>query len=109
MNNRSLKKSFDLYNNLYFDDKLPSTTIVVFGKTTHNADGNYRTKENKIVIHPDLKEHDVLCSICLLHEMGHCKLVHYVGGTMSDDPNHGMIYQAELYRLFMLGAYDGLL
>jgi hypothetical protein len=110
MDDRKLKKLFDSLNQNYFDDKIPPSTQVVFGKTTKNADGNYRPIENKIVIHSSLKKHDILTTICVLHEMAHAKLnAVYVGGNYSDDPHHGMIYQAELVRLFNAGAYDGLL
>jgi hypothetical protein len=111
MTDRGLRKYFRVYNESYFDNKLLSSTIVEFGKTVKNSDGNYRSKENRIVINQDIMEHDVLVCICLLHEMAHAKLylTAYCGGANNDDPHHGMLYQAELVRLFNAGAYDGLL
>lgn len=110
MNNRQLKNRFLAYNIKYFDGKLLNSTVVVFGKTRLNADGNYDFNENKVTISQALQDHDALALICLLHEMAHAKLrPTYVGEVGSKDPDHGMIYQAELVRLFHAGAYDGLL
>jgi hypothetical protein len=104
-----LQKSFDVYNKRYHNNEIPPTKVI-FGKTTRGADGNYIPARALIVIDEDLKGHEALCMICLHHEMAHAKLeATYRGGTTTEDPHHGMIYQAELVRLFHAGAYDGLL
>jgi hypothetical protein len=105
-----LKKSFDLYNDWYFDNRIPANTVVEFGKTARDSDGTFKFATGKITINEKLKGRNNLVLICLLHEMAHARLQHtYIGGTLGDDPHHGMIYQAELVRLFNAGAYDGLL
>ncbi len=105
-----LRKFFTTYNDMYFDNKVPQNTQVTFGKTTRGSDGNFLRKEGKIVIDVSIYDHDSLALICLLHEMIHAKLEStYVGGASSEDGIHGMIYQAEIVRLFHAGAYDGLL
>jgi hypothetical protein len=50
-----------------------------------------------------------IACILLIHEMAHAVLEGIYFGHPSHNPGHGMIYQAELYRLFLAGAYDGLL
>ena len=110
MNNAELKEYFRVYNERYFDDKLNSNTKTTFGKTKKRIDGYCHLSENRIVINENLRQHDVLTLICLLHEMAHIKLGStYVGGIFFEDADHGMLYQAELVRLIHAGAYDGLL
>ena len=110
MKETKLQKAFEGLNSHYFDGKVPISTKVVFGEPTRNADAHYDKKRNEIVINKVIRDHDTLVLICLLHEMIHAKLEStYVGSASSDDPFHGMIYQAEIVRLFNAGAYDGLL
>lgn len=108
---RWLKNSYSIYNEKYFDGVLSPSIKVYFGATANNHDAHWEPSTREIVVNKSLRTHDSLALICLLHEMCHSKmdLEGYVGGTTTDDPHHGMRYQAELDRLYRVGAYDGLL
>ena len=105
-----LKDVYKNFNTRYHDDKLPDV-VVRFGTPKKDADAHWDQSTREIVVNENLKGHDTLCYICMHHEMAHVKLdaEGYKGGAVSDDPFHGMRYQAELDRLYKTGAYDGLL
>lgn len=106
-----LKKSFDIYNERYHNCALSSSITVRFGQTMNAHDAHWDPAAREIVVNKTLETHDSLALICLHHEMAHAKLDldGYVGGTVDKDPHHGMRFQAELDRLYKMGAYDGLL
>src|SRR5271157_5675536 len=105
-----LKKVYQNFNTRYHEDKLPDVAVR-FGNPKKDADAHWDQTRREIVVNKYLMGHDVLCYICMHHEMAHVKLdeAGYVGGAITDDPHHGAQYQVELDRLYKLGAYDGLL
>jgi hypothetical protein len=110
MTGAKLKWYFEGYNVQFFQDKIPPSTLVFFVKNLRQGrekcDGKYSFTTKSIKIDEGLREHENLVVICLIHEMAHA-YIDVKNGNGFDD--HGMIFQAELYRLFMAGAYDGLL
>ena len=108
--NEWLKKSFDLFNNRYFFGRLVSTKVE-YGTPQEGADAHWDGQSRTIIVDKNLRTHDSLAMICLLHEMAHAYLDmdEYEGGTTTKDRFHGMRYQAEIWRLIQAGAYDGLL
>jgi hypothetical protein len=108
--NRWLQGSFDLFNRKYFFGRLIAIECT-YGKPVKGADAHWELRDRTIVIDKDLRTHDSLALICLLHEMAHAylELDEYEGGTTVKDNYHGMRYQAEIWRLIQMGGYDGLL
>lgn len=106
-----LAKSYNRFNSRYYNNMLPSNVTVRFGTPLTGSDAHWDPIAREIVVNSTLRSHDTLVLICLHHEMVHIKMhtEGYVGGTTVEDPHHGMRYQAELDRLYKLGAYDGLL
>lgn len=51
----------------------------------------------------------IVSSILVLHEMAHAALDRTYVGYPGKNEAHGMVYQAELWRLIHAGAYDDLL
>jgi hypothetical protein len=51
----------------------------------------------------------VVSNILMLHEMAHAALDKVYVGYPGRNEAHGMVYQAELWRLIHTGAYDDLL
>lgn len=102
LSHTKLRRAFLKYNELYFDNKLPLDTDVLFrpldGK---HACCDFTDRENHII------EVDTMRAICrtlwkqaLLHEMAHIS---------SGDCTHGRRWQAEIDRLYTVGAFKGLL
>ena len=110
MKDSKLRQYFNNYNTQFFQDKLPSTTPLFFVKNLkrgrERCDAMYSSTTGSIKIDESLRDHENLAVICLVHEMAHAYL--YIKGCSEFD-DHGMIYQAELVRLFNAGCYDGLL
>jgi hypothetical protein len=110
MKDSKLKWYFNSYNLQFFQGKIPPTTPVFFVKNLKmrriKCDGVYSSLTGSIKIHESLREHENLVVICLIHEMAHAYLD---GKDCRGFDDHGMMYQAELVRLFNAGAYDGLL
>ena len=106
-----LRGSYDIFNDKYYDNKLPEDIKVFYGTPVDSDDAHWDPVKREIVVNKDLRTHDSLALICLLHEMAHVKMDEecYIGGTTLKDPHHGMRYQAEIDRLYKVGAYDGLL
>jgi len=75
----------------------------------HEADAAWRPAVNEIWIDSTYGRSESIACLLLLHEMAHAALESTYVGHPTHNPGHGMIYQAELFRLFMAGAYDGLL
>jgi hypothetical protein len=110
MKDSKLRWYFHNYNMQFFQGKLPPSTPVFFVKNLKRCrtkcDGLYSSDTGAIKIEETLQDHESLAVICLIHEMAHAYV--YINGCNAFD-DHGMIYQAELYRLFHAGAYDSLL
>jgi hypothetical protein len=105
-----LRWYFHNYNIQFFQGKIPPSTPVFFVKNLKRGrtrcDGLHEGVTGSIKIDESLREHESLAVIVLIHEMAHAYLD--IKGC-SDFDDHGMIYQAELVRLFNAGGYTGLL
>lgn len=106
--NRWLRRMFRNYNATYFDDRLEEPKVVTFGPMEgkeKNASGwshKPPQAEAEIRIDENLIEYRRAVEIILIHEMAHL-------ATWGYHSPHGMLFQAELHRLYMMGAYEGLL
>lgn len=103
--NYRLRKSFDDNNELFFNNQLERPTILEYrrlrdaaGETTYLDDGM-----TSLVIHEDLIKFERLTEIVLLHEMAH------IANGRNYKPDHGLLHDAELHRLYLSGAYADLL
>jgi hypothetical protein len=107
---------FDSLRETFFDNRIapgvevrfvPSKQLKVDKKNGSDAVWNPGTRE----IHIDemYARSEPMTAILLIHEMAHAALEPTYVGQSSGEGAHGMIYQAELVRLFNAGAYDGLL
>ena len=102
---------------VFFENKLPRYVKVRFVPEKmlkgvnkhHEADAAWRPAVGEIWIDEIYRRSESISCQLLLHEMAHVKLEGTYFGHPSKNPGHGMIYQAEIFRLFMAGAYDGLL
>lgn len=104
--NRRLRKAFNSLNKLYFKKSLKPPRFLEYGELSRSIDGLQMFLEDgssHIEINKNMigKERHVL--LTLLHEM-----VHQKNGP-NYKPEHGMLFDAEIHRLYMAGAYDGLL
>lgn len=103
-----LQKEFDYVNKTYFDGKLPPVPVkwgnLIGGRKA--ADGCIES-DGTIVIDNLLKYRPRLAAITVRHEMVHLSLPEYFGCI--PDKDHGMLFQAGIFRLINMGAYDGLL
>lgn len=108
-----LQQRMDIYNREYFNSAIPSDIKTRFGKTDKHHDAHYNFKRREIMIAKELNGHDTAVLIALLHEMAHAALEkHGYVGTAHEPSQvslHGMLFQAEIVRLFNTGAYDSLL
>jgi len=103
---KKLQKQFDELNERFFGYRLEAITVQ-FAKISPDGLFNMRTKEIKL--NDGLRKFPVLGLTVLLHEMAHADLdLHGYRGYLRDG-GHGMLFQAELNRLYQAGAYDGLL
>jgi SprT-like family protein len=104
---KQLQKEFDELNERFFDYRL--TAIKIGFKKMIKTDGAFNCIDKEIKINDGLRNFPVLTSIVLLHEMAHADLDLRGYKGYQSDGGHGMVYQAELDRLYKAGAYDGLL
>ena len=117
LTNEDLAVLFTGFNQTFFDSRINRTVKVRFvssGKLRlinrrHDIDAVRCPTTNEILIDRIYARSESIACILLLHEMAHAALESTYVGHPTNNPGHGMIYQAELYRLFMAGAYDGLL
>jgi len=117
MTDSDMNLLFEGFNETFFASRLPSYIRVKFKSPKylkkinphHEADAAWRPKLGEIWIDSTYARSESISCIMLLHEMAHAALEGVYVGHPSKNPGHGMIYQAELYRLFLAGAYDGLL
>lgn len=101
-----LQYEFDKLNERFFDNRL----VHIWARFEDiRPDGMYSVITKEIVIDSKLRQHFSLVCIVLLHEMAHANLDCLGYRGYLEDGGHGMVYQAELARLFQAGAYDGLL
>lgn len=102
-----LRRRFRFYNKKFFDNSIEEPEIIVFiPLLKEKCDGYTRwlsQHPTRLEIDDSLRNHPCLTNIVILHEMAHLKL----GPSYLED--HGMLYGAEIVRLFNAGAYEGLL
>lgn len=93
----SLKRIFNRYNRLYFNNELSATTAIVW-KPLNGKNGE--TDCETIWLDPSLAMFPRFLRIVLLHEMAHVKHRRAM---------HGKVWQAEIDRLYSLGAFRDLI
>ena len=111
LDNVWLQRKFDDFNEAYFYGRISKEYKVVFGNTKkEDNNGTCDTNARVITLDQDLQKIGCQRHIMtdLLHEMVHAYLGDdYIGHEK--DRFHGMRFKAELWRLIMIGAFDGLL
>ena len=103
---KELQSTFRIYNERFFDGKLPDDYVVRFERM-RDDDGQHLPGPREILINADFRNHPDIAIFILLHEMVHAALPDYIG--QKSDEHHGMQFQAKVWELIKLGAYDGLL
>jgi hypothetical protein len=117
MTDKDMTLMYRGFNEVFFDNRLPRYVKVRFVPEQmlrnvnkhHEADAAWRPALGEIWIDQVYARSESIALILLLHEMAHVKLEGTYFGHPSKNPGHGMIFQAEIFRLIMAGAYDGLL
>jgi hypothetical protein len=117
MDDSDLQWNYQMYRRKYWAKYhlwIPEEIEVVFGKFK-NVVFRARTPKpiavclpNRIIIAPSLRSLYFAAHITLLHEMAHL----YIGfskGWKGRSNNHGKLFQAEIDRLWSLGAFRKLI
>jgi hypothetical protein len=80
-------------------------------RSTHEdgADAMWCPMIGEIWVDEAYKRSQAVSTLLLIHEMAHAALQDSYVGYPGNNQGHGMIYQAELYRLFHAGAFDDIL
>lgn len=115
--NRLLANMAENFNHHFFGSRLSPGLMVQFSsqKVLRNRQAFFDPVTNAIHIHEALADFHGLAALTLLHELIHADLQESYRGQITNfceseqDSYHGMIFQAEIVRLFKAGAYDGLL
>lgn len=96
----SLKRLYNKYNRLYFEGSLPNA--VVWWEPVASAYANCTFEDDvwKIRINPALYGWTAAAKMALLHEMAHVKL--------HPDASHSDTFNAEMLRLAVAGAFNGI-
>jgi predicted SprT family Zn-dependent metalloprotease len=108
VSDRQLKHWYDKYNKLWFNNDLPSHTVLFWEPLPKDA-GNtcpvYEVDHGQflIKIDPSLKGVPCYFKITLLHEMTHLKL-----WPKYPRSKHGKVFQNEMQRLANDGAFKQL-
>lgn len=113
----NLRILFNGFNSAFFNGRLNPCIKVRLVSTArlrhvnkhHEADAMWRPQLDEIWLDKRYARSESYMCILLLHEMAHAALEATYIGHPCINPGHGMIFQAELYRLFHAGAYDGML
>ena len=97
---------YDIFNELYFGNKLPTVRVGFFTKKDDTSYGfTLRVKGARfpsyICLNPYFTEWGKTLRATLLHEMVHVKLMNRGG--------HGPKFKKEMRRLILIGAFDDLL
>jgi len=110
INNKWLSKEFHNLNKMFFDSKIIGVTVKFGNLSPTGASGVWRRHSRTIVICNKARAtaDESYVAIVLLHEMAHAYLDNDYKGYPKDG-GHGSRFQAEMWRLIMAGAYDGLL
>jgi len=111
MTDQKLWKEFHHLNSRFFHDKIVLKEIgyLPTKKMPKNANGFYDGHNKWIFLDSRLQDFPVLTCMILIHEMAHAYLDLQDYKGYPADAGHGMMFQAELTRLFKEGAYDGIL
>ena len=116
LNDSKLQYMFNCLNDTFFKGRIAPGVRALFVPTRllkrskkNAVDARWLSDIREIHIDAVYARSEPMSAILLLHEMAHAALDGTYIGQATDDPGHGMIYQAELVRLFNAGAYDGLL
>lgn len=103
---KRLKRLYLKYNRLYWDNLLPLDTLIGYDEgTTNCAEVNVLEHEEGkkvFVVHLNPKEIHSLTDRCmhLLHECCHIRLYPVL--------HHGKVFQEEMIRIAVRGAFKGL-
>jgi hypothetical protein len=103
---KKLRQEFDKIDERFFDNRLDLINVQFKDIA---PDGMYNMNTGEITIDSKLRKHLTLVLIVLLHEMAHASLDLQGYRGYREDDGHGMLFQAELDRLYRAGAFDGLL
>lgn len=104
--NRRLRRAFNSLNKLYFNGDLRPPAILEYARLMPKALGEQKflnDGSSQILIDECLIPMERSTTLTLLHEM-----IHQKNGP-DYKPEHGMLFDAETHRLYMMGAYNGLL
>ena len=102
--NRDLRSLYSRFNALWFNDKLPSDTIVKWASRPTSAMGTYNMVGGTPVIEldPSIKTLPRVIEWVMLHEQCHALIAN------SERSDHGPKWKAAISRLVRRGAYAGL-
>jgi len=106
VSNKQLREIFIHLNKKYFNGALPIPGVLKFVDLEDEGDEGICTSD-EILISKSLQDHPDYAWLTLLHEMVHWKLRAY--GRDYGDDSHGYNFKREIFRLWDLGAYEGLL
>ncbi len=117
MTEKDMDILFEGFNESFFDNKICPPVKIRFVtekamrkvNSREAADAAWRPRLNEIWIDKSYRRSESICCLLLLHEMAHAALESTYVGHPGHHRGHGMIFQAELYRLIRAGAYDGVL
>jgi hypothetical protein len=112
MTNRWLKLQYDIFNKRYFGNKLPVDAAVIWSsKTTHKRAAQllvwtHTLEDTEICLNPMMKKLGAECRALqsLLHEMCHLHL-RVQGKSTRVFAGHGFLWQKEMKRLAIVGAF----
>jgi hypothetical protein len=100
--NRNLIRWFRYYNKTFFGGRLKEPEVIQY-KLLEKYDGILEWEPLSLYIDSGLRRYEKVTKITILHEMAHLENGEdYV-------PEHGMRWNATMDRLYMAGAYEGLL
>lgn len=113
LTNKRLREIFREYNQAFFKSAIAEPTDISFKDIPRKADCDARSgclgrkHDNRTFIHvsADYRKHPCTACAALIHEMIHLHL----GWQASVEADHGLLFGAEVVRLFKIGAYEGLL
>lgn len=94
----ALKLAFLAYNRQWFDNRLPTDTIV---KWSSSVDYMGSFEDGTITINSTFKRWNSVWRLTLLHEMAHLL-------TENEQEEHGPRWHWEMHRLARAGAFDPL-
>lgn len=117
MTEKDMSVLFDGFNEEFYDGEIRPPVKIRFVSEKEmrktcihkEADAVWWPKLHEIWIDKVYARSESICCLLLLHEMAHAALENVYVGHPGPHRGHGMIFQAEIYRLIQAGAYDGVL